>query len=155
MAKLGELGLNTASGTVKLPVYDKSDFSNSPVVKVQTASGVGGLNLVDPTNSDATPVKIKTSSGIKAVSKTGPSTGPSATVNATLNSQTAKITVFEDTTGNGVADNTETVNVQDGTNTTSLNNIAGGTDNTYWIQTSLSNSNTEKTAEINSIELNV
>jgi len=155
MAKLGELGLNTASGTVKLPVYDKSDFSNSPVVKVQTASGVGGLNLVDPTNSDATPVKIKTSSGIKAVSKTGPSTGPSATVNATLNSQTAKITVFEDKTGNGAADNTETITVNEGINTTSLNNLAGGTGNNYWIQTSLSNSNIEKTAEINSIELNV
>ena len=155
MTKLGEIGLNTPNGIVKLPIYDTSDFSSSPTVKVQTTSGIGGLNLVDPTNSDATPVKIQTSSGIKAVSKTGPSTGPNATINATLNNQTAQIIIFEDTTGDGTADNTEIISVSDGTTTSNLNNIAGGTGNNYWIQTELTNSNIEKTAEINSIELNV
>lgn len=157
MAELGQIGLETSSnGTVKLPVYDTADFSNSPIIKVKTASGIGGLNLVDPSNSDASPVKVKTANnGILAVSKTGPSTGPTATVDATLNSQSAEIIIFEDTSGDGTADNTETITVSSGTNTTSLSNIQGGTGNTYWVKTKLSNSNIEKTAEINSIELSV
>ncbi|QGA80303.1 hypothetical protein [Candidatus Nanohalobium constans] len=156
MGKIGEIGLKTSAGTpVKLPVYQLSDFSETPSLKIKVGSEIGGLNLVDPSNSDATPVKVKTANDILAISTTGPSTGPTATVDATLNSQTAEITIFEDTTGSGTADNTETITINDGTNTTTLSNIQGGTGNKYWIKTTLTNSNMEKTAEINSIELSV
>jgi hypothetical protein len=156
MAKIGEIGLETSSGTVKLPVYETADFSNAPILKVQTPSGTGGFNLVDPTNSDATPVKVQTSSGVKAVATVGPSGGSkTATVDATLNSQSATVTVYEDTTGDGTADNTKQINVADGTNDYSLSNFSGGTGNNYWIDVELHNSNIEKTAEINSIQLSV
>ena len=151
MAKLGEIGLETANGTVKLPVYDTADFSNTPIVKVKTASGIGGFNLVDPTNSDATPVKVQTNSGIMAVATVGPVS--TATVDATLNSQSATVHVFEDTSGDGTADNVETITVQDGSNIYNLSNISGSSGNEIWLEIELSNTNIEKTPEINSIAL--
>lgn len=56
----------------------------------------------------------------------------------TLNGNTVQATVYEDTSGDGTADNQEQVTLSDGTNTVSLPSLTGGSSNTYWIQFDLS-----------------
>lgn len=156
MAQIGTVNIQTSSGVKEIPVFEPSDVEN-PVVRVQTSSGTGALNLVDPASADLPQVRIQTqNNGILAV-KTTLSTAGSGdlTVSTTLNGQSAEVTVLEDTTGNGTPDNTETVALQEGKNGYSLSNIEGGTGNEYWIQTEFENSDVERTAKIDFIELSV
>ncbi len=55
--------------------------------------------------------------------------------------------------GNGEADNTETVELQEGTTSYDLTELQGGENNEYWIQVSFENPDIEKTAEIQEINL--
>lgn len=74
---------------------------------------------------------------------------------ATLNSQTVEVTVFEDTDGDGNANNTQTVTLSDGENGYSLSNLQLSSGNEYWLDIKLANSNIEKTPEVHYIELQV
>lgn len=47
---------------------------------------------------------------------------------------TLDLTVYEDVTGDGVADNQETVSIQDGTNTYTLDTLKGEGSNDYWLE---------------------
>jgi redox-regulated HSP33 family molecular chaperone len=75
--------------------------------------------------------------------------------NTTLNSQTAEVTVFEDTDSDGNAENTQKVTLSDGENGYTLSNLQLSTGNEYWSEVELTNSNIEKTAEIHYIELRI
>lgn len=157
MAQIGTLKIQTSSGTTEIPVYETSDVSND-MLRVHTQSGTGAINLVDPSNAELNQLRIQTqNNGLLAVATSlDTSSGPSLTTDATLNSQTLEITVYEDTDGDGQAENTETVTVSSsGANSHSLSNISGGSGNDYWLEINLSNSNIEKTAVLNSAELEV
>lgn len=109
---------------------------------------------------DGTAIQTQTISGSavrmqKVSEEGGGGGGDPLTVDATLNSQTVTLTVYEDTTGDGTPDNTETVTVLDGNNTYAVSNLALATGNDYWLDIDFSTSNVEQTAEINSIELTV
>ncbi|AGM11363.1 hypothetical protein M199_gp033 [Halogranum tailed virus 1] len=68
MAQIATIRLQTQnSGIVDVPVFELSDV-NYPVVRVQTASGVGALNLVDPVDAELDYLRVQTASGVKAVS---------------------------------------------------------------------------------------
>jgi len=75
-----------------------------------------------------------------------------ATVDITLNGNSADLVFYEDTTGDGNADNQQTVNLSDGTNTYTLGNLDGGTGNDYWVNVDLA-SDTTSTPTLNSISL--
>jgi hypothetical protein len=153
MAKIGEIKIRTGSGTETVPVFSTADVDN-PIVKVHTEGETGALNLVDPTEADVPELKVHTSTyGTLAVS-TSISGGLTATATVTTDT-TAKVTVHEDTTGDGVADNVETVTLQDGSNSYSLDSISGGSGNDYWLSVELTNSDIEKTAKIDSVKLAV
>lgn len=62
MAKIGELGLDTPSGVVKVPVFDTGDSGSSvyEMVRVQTPSGVGFIPFVDPAEATFPEIRIQT-----------------------------------------------------------------------------------------------
>lgn len=152
MSKIGEIKIQTGGGTEAVPVFQTGDVDN-PIVKVRTDGETGALSLVDPTEADIPELKVQTeNNGVLAVST---SIGVDLTASTTLNGQTAEVTVFEDTTGDGTADNTETVTLNDGVDSRSLSNLSGGSGNDYWLNVELSNSDIEETAKIDYIELAV
>lgn len=74
------------------------------------------------------------------------------TTYAILNGQSVSITVYEDASGDGTADNSENINIGNGTNQYSLSNINGNTGNSYWIAVNMS-STIEKTPILKSVSL--
>lgn len=70
-------------------------------------------------------------------------------------STSVDVTVYEDTTGDGIQDNSETVSLSGGTQTAQLSTLEGTTNSnvTYWIELSLSTSDTSTTPEVDSITL--
>lgn len=156
MAKIGEIKLHTGAGTEAVPVFQTGDV-DKPIVKVRTEGETGALNLVDPAQAEVPELKIKTSNnGTLAVSTSitsGGTGGIEATVAATLNGQTATLFLYEDTSGNGVADNVDSINLEDGTNTYATSVLSGEEGNDYWIELELENSNIEETSVIDYVEL--
>ncbi|WP_414837458.1 hypothetical protein ACK3SF_04265 [Candidatus Nanosalina sp. VS9-1] len=155
MAKIGTVKVGTETGTEEVPVFEPTDVDN-PIVRVQTETGTGALNLVDPSNAELNQLRVQTeNNGTLAVS-TSISTGTGGvelTAATTLNGQAATLFIYEDTSGNGVADNTSSVQLQDGTNTYSLSDFTGEPGNNYWIELELENSNIEETAVIDYVEI--
>jgi hypothetical protein len=151
MVKKGSIKVETENGTEEIPVFETSDVDNS-AWRVQTETGTGAIRLVDPSNADIPAIKLQTNNGIKSVA-TSLKLTTSISSDFTLNNQNAELTVYEDLTGNGTADNTETVQLQNGTTSYDLSNLQGGEGNTYWIQVNFDNPELEKTAEINQITL--
>lgn len=155
MAKIGTVKVGTESGAEEVPVFEPSDVEN-PIVRVQTQGGTGVLNLVDPSSAELNQLRVQTeNNGTLAVSTsismgTG---GIQLTASTTLNGQAAALFIYEDTSGNGVADNTTSVQLQDGTNTYSLSDFTGEPGNDYWIELELENSNIEETAVIDYVEI--
>lgn len=62
------------------------------------------------------------------------------TTDASLKGHSISLTVYEDTSGDGTADNTENINIGDGTNQYSLSNISGSIGSSYWVKINLSSS---------------
>lgn len=156
LAQIGSIKINTANGVKDVPIFETSDV-NLPVVRVETDQGTGALNLVDPSSAELNQIQIQTqNNGTLAVSTSITSSGTGgleATVAATLNGQTATLFLYEDTSGNGVADNVDSINIQDGTNTYATSVLSGEEGNDYWIELELENSNIEETAVIDYVEL--
>ena len=66
MAQIGTIKIETASGPVEVPVFEVADVDRD-VVRAETASGVGAINLVDPGSSDV-PVRVQTNSwGVQGI----------------------------------------------------------------------------------------
>lgn len=80
---------------------------------------------------------------------------PELQTNTTLNGQTAEATVFEDTSGDGNADNQQTVVLPDGVSTTALTSLSGGSSNDYWIRFDLSTGDTSTSPEVHTATVNV
>lgn len=156
MAQIGSIKVNTSTGIKDVPIFETSDV-NLPIVRVHTDQGTGALNLVDPANAELNQIQIQTqNNGKLAVSTTITSSGTGGietTVAATLNGQSATLFLYEDTSGNGVADNVDSITVQDGTNTYATSKLSGDTGNDYWIELDLENPNIESTAVIDYVEL--
>lgn len=73
------------------------------------------------------------------------------TANATLPTNTSvDVTINQDTTGDGNADNTEVVALSDGTNTYALSNFAASTGADYWLRLDLATTDTDVTPEVDS-----
>lgn len=151
MGEIGTIKVETETSTQSIPVFQVSDVS-IPAWKVWTDGVTGALNLVDPANAD-TPIRIKTDSGIKGV-KTTITVATEVSSDFTLNNQDLTLTVYEDTTGNGEADNREKVSLSSGTNTYSLDKIQGDSSNEYWIELHFENPDIEKSAEVREVTLN-
>lgn len=69
MTQLGTIQLDTANsnlGTVDIPVFETTDV-DTPLVRVQTESGVGTLSLADPSVAAYDFLRVQTSSGVMAV----------------------------------------------------------------------------------------
>jgi len=75
------------------------------------------------------------------------------TTDVTLNGQSITATVYEDTDGDGTADNSETVDLTDGVTTYDLYLIEGGAGNDYWINFDLDTEAITATPQINSTTL--
>jgi hypothetical protein len=154
MTQIGTIEVKTESGIKEVPVFDTADVDYD-FVRVQTENGTGALNLVPKADAELEELRVNTSSqGVLAVSTS--ISGGDLTATATIPTDTtAKVTVYEDTSGDGAADNVETVTLQDGENGYPLENISGGSGNEYWLSVELTNTDIEKTAEIDSVELAV
>jgi len=80
---------------------------------------------------------------------------PDLTTDVALNGGTVDVTVYEDTTGDGSANNQESVSVADGTNTYTLSNLNGGQGNDYWVGVTLDDADITSSPTVNSLSLDV
>lgn len=145
MSQLGEIRIQTPNGVKQVPVYSTGSSGSNilEVVRVETETGIGYIPITDPTDAKYNYIRVKTQSGTKAIHNSTSLTNVNEiTTDVTLNSQSIDITIYEDTTGDSNADNTETISLGDGTNTYTLNNLDGSSGNNYWIEWSFSNSKT-------------
>jgi hypothetical protein len=70
--KIGEQRVKTSSGTVSLPIYDSaSGVVGSTAMRAKVASGTGCFELVATNDTNASPLRVKTTQGIWSVSKFG------------------------------------------------------------------------------------
>lgn len=68
--QIGTLKIKTDHTVLALPIYDpNSGVSGQKVLRIQTPNGIGCLELVEVTHNAASPIRVKTSSGIVSVSK--------------------------------------------------------------------------------------
>jgi hypothetical protein len=68
--KIGTIKIQATGGIVTLPIYDPNiGMAGKSQLRIQLNGKVGCLELVDTTDPNASPVRIRTSSAIKAVSK--------------------------------------------------------------------------------------
>lgn len=68
--QIGTYRLKTAAGIISLPVYDPaSGVLGTKAIRLKTANGVGCFELVDVTDPNASPIRVRTSIGTKALSK--------------------------------------------------------------------------------------
>lgn len=74
------------------------------------------------------------------------------TTTATLNGETVDVTVYEDTDGDGVADNQETVTIADGTNTYELTTLDGVSGNTLWAEAAISTTSVTTSPVVHAID---
>lgn len=56
--------IKTSGGLIEIPIYSLSDVSDSSL-RIKTPAGIGAYDLVQP--SVSTPLRVKTSSGIKGI----------------------------------------------------------------------------------------
>ncbi|MFB6192945.1 MAG: LamG domain-containing protein [Candidatus Nanohaloarchaea archaeon] len=163
--------LGLGAGTVGLSSFGASLFKlTSPSKKSSVnADQVGGLDVMVDTlsnrpaagqsgrlfySSSGDGIYYDNGSSWVQVSKAAPIPVDEVTTDVVLNGQTVDLKVYEDTTGDGAADNTETVSVSNGTNTYTLNNLSGGSGNDYWVEWQIStSSDTAATPKANSVQL--
>lgn len=131
---LEQVSVETQSnGTVRVGLGAASDLDANTyqIIKMETASGVGWLPVADPANADHDFVRFQTQShGVVSLhSLLGPL---AATV--TLNGGSMTATVYEDVTGDGSADNQQTVSFSAGNNNYNLSNLALSAGNDYWVR---------------------
>jgi hypothetical protein len=67
MTQIGTLKIETAEGTVEVPVFEESDVEN-PFLRVETENGTGVINAVDPSRAELPQLRVNTSTGVKAFS---------------------------------------------------------------------------------------
>lgn len=75
------------------------------------------------------------------------------TISATLYSGTASMTLYEDTNGDGVAENSQTYSLIDGVNEYDLSPFDLSTGNMFWYELDMDNANETTTVEIEYMEL--
>lgn len=80
---------------------------------------------------------------------------PTLTATLTKNGGTVDFTVYEDTSGDGSADNTETItNADSGTDYT-LSNLSGGAGNDYWVEMAISAGSETDSPVVQSVTVDV
>jgi len=77
------------------------------------------------------------------------------TTSVVLNGGSIDATVYEDLDNTGSADNQETVVLDDGTNTYTLDTLSGGAGNAYWIKFDLSTPDPENSPSVQSSDLGI
>lgn len=113
--------------------------------EVVRAVSAGGATVLVPAGVSVDVVEGATSSG-----------NPELETDATVPTNTGiDITVYEDTSGDGTANNQETNSISDGVTTTEYSTLEGTEDNsyTYWMDISLSTSDTSSTPSLTSMTL--
>lgn len=81
--------------------------------------------------------------------------GEELVIDATLNSGSATLIVYEDTNQDGVAENSQTYTVLDGNNSYNVDSLTGGSGNDYWFFLEAIPAGETSRIEINTIELTV
>lgn len=74
-------------------------------------------------------------------------------ISATLNSGSAKLTLFEDVDGDGDAENSQTYTIQDGTNEYSPSGFEFASSNDMWYHLETDNKTITDTVEIGYVEV--
>jgi hypothetical protein len=70
LVQVGTIGIQTSSGALSLPVYEPNALLNGrDQLRMQSPDGVGCFELVDVSDSLASPLRVQTSGGVKAVAK--------------------------------------------------------------------------------------
>lgn len=157
MAQIGEMGIQTPSGVEKIPVFDEGDSGSNvfEVLKVSTPSGIGFMPAIDTADGPAFPyLKVQTANnGILALHNAA--TLASLTVTSTLNSETVILYGYEDTTGDGTADNTDSWTLTGGTEELDVGAFDLSTGNDFWVEAETEDDGTITTAvEQIDVELN-
>lgn len=133
------------------------DLSVSPsVAYLGIASLSDSLDVDDPAPSWFARSTLSESLSVDdggSATQTGTSS-VEATATVTLNGQSVDATVYEDTTGDGNADNQETVALSDGTNTYTLSNLSGGSGNDYWVTFDMDTSAETSSPVVSSFSVN-
>lgn len=146
---LKALGIGT--GTLALTPFSTSLFkiTSPPQTSNIDADQVDGLELVTDTLSNrpsaGTPGRLFYATDGQGVyydngsswNQVSAGVTLSLDTDTTLNSQTIKIVVYEDTDGDGTAENAQYINLGNGTNNYQLDQLNGSTGNTIWLRTIL------------------
>ncbi|MFT4892881.1 MAG: hypothetical protein ACI8Z7_000670 [Candidatus Nanohaloarchaea archaeon] len=151
MVQIGTIKLQTTTGSIEVPVFEIADVQNESL-RVQTEnSGVGALNLVDPSNAELNQVRVQTqSNGVLAVSTT---IGTVLETDTVLNGGNIKLRIHEDTDGDGQPENTETVSLNDGITSQSLSQIKADPENEIWFEVEKETSSVDTTPELQRVRI--
>jgi hypothetical protein len=85
----------------------------------------------------------------------GISGDPTLDYSVTLNGGSITATIYQDTSGDGTANKQESVNLQDGTNSTTLTNLDGGSGTAVWIEFDIISGGEETTPDVDSASVDV
>jgi hypothetical protein len=151
MVQIGTIKLQTTTGSIEVPVFEIADVQNESL-RVQTQNnGVGALNLVDPSKAELNQVRVQTqSNGVLAVSTT---IGTVLETDTVLNGGNINLKIYEDTDGDGQPENTETVSLNDGSTSQSLEQIKADPENEIWFEVEKETSSVDTTPELQRVRI--
>mgnify|MGYP006279220237 FL=1 len=157
MAQIGVIKVQTPNGIVQVPVYSEGSSGSNvqEMVKINTPSGTGFVPAVATSQSPAYPyLKVNTENhGILAFHDS-PTISGGLEITTSLNGDTAKITFYEDTTGNGEPDNQETFMLTGGTESFDSSNFDLSQGNEAWWSINLENdSNIETAGQVDEVKI--
>lgn len=73
----------------------------------------------------------------------------------TLNGQTVDVTVYEDTDGDGTANNSATQSLSDGSNSYTLSGFSGTTGSDWWLEILFDTGDNNVTPELRTVSIDV
>lgn len=133
MAQLGTKKIETPTGPVSLPIFEVADAGSSvyTMYRQETAGGTGFVPMVDPADAAFPYFRVQTQNhGVLAAHNEASLVFTSVT--STLSGDTAKLTLYEDTSGDGSADYQETYSLSGGTEPLDISSFPQGASSTWW-----------------------
>lgn len=157
MAQIGTVKVQTASGPVELPVFETADAGSNvyDMVRVQTGTGVGFVPFVATGDAALPYLRVQTQNNGVLAAHNEATLASAMDATVTLNGGTAVAYVYEDTDNDGLAENSEIVQLSDGTNSYNLGSFELVAGNDYWITLQLDNDVVDDTVEVSSISVNI
>lgn len=148
----GTIKLRTGSGTVDVPVFNTGSSGSNvyEFLRVHTPSGTGYIPATNTSDAAHNYLRIHTEShGTLAIHDSAATL--SISTDSTLDGEDVTLKVFEDTDGDGTAENEESFTLSGGSETFSPSNLALSSGNVVWWYLEADDSDVTNAAEISDV----